>query len=170
MAHLPPTSNLSSKHSSTHYSLGRRAGGLGILCPRTRAAPDFVITMASARRNSLHGFQIHKDLPNFPIHQTIGALFDISTNTNSKILQRIHCLLPHIVEVTCTPSIPPPDCINHFLTFVSPKSTRSRLKLHLNDYLSHSLYNNVFSNAPNQFHLLPSLLSSQISYPLIGLC
>ena len=36
--------------------LGLRAGGLGLLCPRTRAAPDFVITMASARRNALHGF------------------------------------------------------------------------------------------------------------------
>ena len=35
---------------------------------------------------------------------------------------------------------------------------------------THSLYNNVFSNAPNQFHLLPSLLSSQTSYPFIGLC
>jgi hypothetical protein len=57
--------------------------------------------------------------------------------------------------------MPPPDRINHFLTFVSPKSTHSRLKLYLNDYLSHSLYNNVFSNSPNQFHLLPSLLSSQ---------
>jgi hypothetical protein len=53
---------------------------------------------------------------------------------------------------------------------VSPKSARSRLKLHLNGYLSHSLYNDVFSDAPDHFHLLPSLLSSQTSYPLIGLC
>jgi hypothetical protein len=67
--------------------LGLRASGLGILCPRTRVAPDFAITMASARRNALHGFRIHKDLPNFPIHQTIGTLFEISTNTTSKILQ-----------------------------------------------------------------------------------
>jgi hypothetical protein len=37
-------------------------------------------------------------------------------------------------------------------------------------YLSHSLYNKVFSNAPDHFHLLPSLLSSQTSYPLIRLC
>ena len=59
------------------------------------ATPDFVITMASARRNALHGFQIHKDLPNFPIHQTIGALFDISTNTTSKILQRSLSPPPH---------------------------------------------------------------------------
>ena len=109
-------------------------------------------------------------MPNFPIHQTIGTLFDISTNTTSKILQRFHCLLLHIVEVACAPSIPPPDRISHFLMLVSPKNARSRLKLHLNDYLSHSLYNKVFSNAPDHFHLLPSLLSSQTSYPLIGLC
>ncbi len=126
--------------------------------------------MVSTRRNALHGFQIHKHLSNFSIYQSISALFDISTSNTSKILQRFHCLLPHIAEVTCAPSIPPPDCINHFLTLVSPKSARSRLKLHINDYLSHSLYNNVFSNTPDHFHLLPSLLSSQTAYPLIGLC
>ena len=109
--------------------------------------------------------------PQLPIHQTIGALFDIFANTTSKILQRFHCLLPHIAEVACAPSIPPTDCINHFLPLVSPKSAHIRLKLHLNDYLSHSLYkNNVFSNAPDHFHLLPSLLSSQTAYHLIGLC
>ena len=144
--------------------------GLGLLCPCTRAAPDSIITMMSACRNALHCFRIHKDLPNFPIHQTIGALFNISTNTTSKILHCFHCLLPHIAEVTCAPSIPPPDGINHFIKLVSPKSARSRLKLHLNGYLSHSLYNDVFSDAPDHFHLLPSLLSSQTSYPLIGLC
>jgi hypothetical protein len=47
--------------------LGLCAGGLGLLYPRTRAAPDFVITMASAHRNALRGFCIHKDLPNFLI-------------------------------------------------------------------------------------------------------
>ena len=150
--------------------LGLRAGGLGILCPHTQAAPDVVITMAFARRNALQGFCIHEDHPNFPIHPTIGALFDISTNTTSKILQLFHCLLPHIAEVTCAPSIPPSDCINQLLTSVSPKSAQSKIKLHLNKHLSHSLHNKVFSNAPNHFHLLPSLLSSQTSYPFIELC
>jgi hypothetical protein len=126
--------------------------------------------MVSACRNALQGFYIHKDLPNFLIHPTIGALFDISTNTTSNILQCFHCLLPHIAEVPCAPSIPPSDRINHFLTLVSPKSAQSRLKLHLSNYLSHSLYNKVFSNAPDHFHLLPSLLSSQKSSPLFGLC
>ena len=63
------------KYSILISQLGIRAGDLGILCPRTHAAPDFAITMASARRNALHGFRIHKNLPNFPIHQTIGVLF-----------------------------------------------------------------------------------------------
>jgi hypothetical protein len=31
--------------------LGLRAGGLGLLCPHTQTAPDFVITMVSTRRN-----------------------------------------------------------------------------------------------------------------------
>ena len=90
--------------------------------PTHTAAPDFVIKMVSACRNALQEFCIHKALPNFTIHPTISALFDISTNTTSKILQRIHCLLPQIAEVTCAPSIPPSNCINHFLTSVSPKS------------------------------------------------
>jgi len=57
--------------------VGLRAGSLGLLYPRTWAAPDFVITMAYARRNALHGFQIHKDLPNSPstkgvVHVWVG--------------------------------------------------------------------------------------------------
>ena len=148
------------KYAILLSQLGLRAGGLGILCPRTPAAPDFVITIAFPRLNALQGFRIHTDLPNFVIHPTIGALFDIFTNKTSKILQRFHCLFPHIAEVACDPSIPPSDCIYHFLMSVSPKSTQSRLKLHLNEHLSHSLHNEVFSNAPDHFHLLPSLLSS----------
>jgi hypothetical protein len=119
--------------------LGLRTGGHGLLCPCTRATPDFVITMASACRNALQGFHIHKELPNFFMHPALGALFDISINTTSNILKRFHCLLPHIADVACAPSTPPSNQINHFLALVSPKSVRSRLKLHINNYLSHSL-------------------------------
>ncbi len=45
-----------------------------------------------------------------------------------------------------------------------------KIKLHCNYYLSRSLHHEVFLHAPEHFHLLPSLLSSQTSYPLIGLC
>ncbi len=150
--------------------LGLCAGGLGPLCPRTQTALDFVITMASTCQNALQGFRNHKDLSNFFMHLTLSTLFDVFINTTSNILKRFQCLLPHIADIACAPSTPLSDRINHFLMLVSPKNTRSRLKLHINDYLSHSLYDEVFSNAPDHFHLLPSLLSSQTSYPLIGLC
>ena len=99
----------------------------------------------------------YKDLPNFLLHPTIGELCDVSSNTTYKILQHLHCLLPHIPEVMCAPSTPLSDRINI-------------IKLHCSNYLSHSLHNEVFANAPDHFHLLPSILSSQTSYPLIGLC
>ncbi len=91
--------------------------------------------MASACRNAIHGFWIHKDLPNFPIHPFIEDLFDISNNTHSTILPCFHCLLPQIADIACAPSIPTSDRISHFLTLVSPKSAQSRIKLHCNDYL-----------------------------------
>jgi hypothetical protein len=57
------------KYAILISQLGLRAGGLGLLCPRTRAAPDFVITMASAHRNALHGFpQRPSQLPHPPNH------------------------------------------------------------------------------------------------------
>jgi hypothetical protein len=100
--------------------LGLRAGGLGLLCPCTRAAPDFVITMASTHQNALQGFCIHKDLPNFFMHPTLGAIFDVSIITTSNILKRFQCLLPHIADIACAPSTPPSDRINHFLVLIFP--------------------------------------------------
>ena len=46
----------------------------------------------------------------------------------------------------------------------------TELKQHCSEYTSHSLYQDVYANAPEHFHLIPSLLSSQTSYPLIGMC
>ena len=56
--------------------LGLCAGGLGFLCPRTCAAPDFVITMKFACQNALQGFHIHKDLPNYLMHPTIRLFYE----------------------------------------------------------------------------------------------
>ena len=72
--------------------------------------------------------------------------------------------------VACAPSTPPFNHINQFLVLVSPKSPQSRIKLHCSDYLSHSLHDEIFANAPNHFHLLIIIFSSQTSYPLISLC
>jgi hypothetical protein len=67
--------------------LGLASGGLGILCPRTRAAPDFVITMTAAIRNAQQGFRLHHDLLSFKLHQSLSNLFQTSTNPTSHILQ-----------------------------------------------------------------------------------
>jgi hypothetical protein len=102
--------------------LGLKTGGLGILCPRTRAAPDFVITMRSTIRNAQHRFQLHKDLLPFQLHQSLGDLFTISTKPDSLILQWFHCLLPQIANIACAPTIPTPNRIQPFLSSVSPHS------------------------------------------------
>ena len=53
-------------------------------------------------------------------------------------------------------------------TRVLSKSAHSRIKLNCSDnILSQSLHQEDYSQAPEHFHLLPSLLSSQTSYPLI---
>ena len=147
-----------------------RHGGLGILCPRTRAAPDFVITMKSALRNASHGFRIHKHLPSFQLHSSLGDLFDLTSNPDSLILRRFHILLPRLASIACPPSIPSSDRVEYFLQSVSPHSARARFKNHCSVYLTNSLYQDVHADSPEHFHLLPSLLSPQTSYPIIGMC
>jgi hypothetical protein len=160
---IPPSAILISQ-------LGLASGGLGLLCPRTRAAPDFVITMTAATRNAQHGFRLHHDLLPFKLHQSLSNLFQTSTNPTSHILQRFQRLLPSIAHIACAPSTPTHDRITHFLTSVSEKSARSRIKTHCNNYLWTELHHEFYNSAPDQLHLLPSILSPQTSYPLISLC
>jgi hypothetical protein len=58
-------------HAILISQLSLHAGSLGLLCPRTQAAPDFVITMAVAIRNAMNGFKLHKDLLPFQLHNSI---------------------------------------------------------------------------------------------------
>ncbi len=179
-AHSPPTPTPSSKHSSPRSSPLRTLLRTYPNMPSSSVnwAYELAVLVSYAH---VHGLPQTLSLLWLPLAGMLSMVSKFTrtsptspstkpTNATSKILQRFHCILPHIAEVACAPSIPPTVRINHFLTLVSPKSARSRIKLHLNDYITHSLYNEVFTNAPDQFHLLPSLLSPQTSYPLIGLC
>ena len=76
--------------SSAMRARAQGVGDRGILCPRTRAAPEFVITMTSAIRNATRGFRIHKDLPPFTLHTSLGNLFGSNSNPDSLILQCFH--------------------------------------------------------------------------------
>ena len=116
------------EYSTLISQISLRHGGLGILCPRTRAAPDFVITMTSALRNASCGFRIHKNLPPFTVHSSLGDLFDSVANPELLILRRFHILLPLIANIACPPSTPNPNCVDYFLHSVSPHSARDRIK------------------------------------------
>ena len=96
---IPPSAILISK-------LGLASGSLGLLCPRTRAAPDFVITMTTPTRNAKHCFCLHQDLLPFNLHQSLCDLFTPSVNTTSQILQQYQHLLPKLTYVACAPSTP----------------------------------------------------------------
>ena len=68
------------------------------------------------------------------------------------------------------PSTPTTERTTHFLSSISEKSARSRIKQHCSDYLWTELHHEIYNTAPEHLHLLPSLLSPQTSYPLISLC
>ena len=144
-------------------------GGLGLLCPRARAAPDFVLTLRNAIKNARTGFTLHRNLLPFKLYHTLSDLFNMSTTPSSLILQRYHCLLPDIASVACGPSTPPATRTSHFLTSVSTNSARDRISAHCSSSIIQDLYHEVYTSSPQDIHLLPSLLSPQTSYPLISM-
>jgi hypothetical protein len=150
--------------------LGLSAGGLGILCPRLRAAPDFVLTMTSVCRRATRGFSFHKTLLPHQIHPSLRSLFTIDDNPNSLFLRRLHCLLPHFAKIGSAPTTPDESRINAFLHSTSPKSARDRINKYCTAYLHGATHQEFAMNAREHIHLLPSILSPQTSYPLIGMC
>ena len=157
-------------HSTLISQLGLSHGGLGLLSPRTRAVPDFVLSMANAHRNATTGFALHPDSTPHLLHPTLRDLFEVTTNPDSDILRRFHILLPHFAAIGCAPSTPPADRLPHFLQTTSLRRARERITTFTSTHTLHSIYHDVCSNSPEHTHLLPSLLSPQTSYPIIALC
>jgi len=114
---IPPSAILISQ-------LGLASGGLGLICPRTHAAPDFVITMTTTTRNAKHCFRLHRDLLSFKLHQSLCDLFTPSIN------KRYQHLLPKIAYIACTPPTPTTERTTHFLSSISEKSAHSPIKQH----------------------------------------
>ncbi len=141
-----------------------------MLCPRLRAAPNFVLTMTLVYRHATFGFRLHKDLYPHVLHPSLSALFTLTSNPSSLILQRLHCLLPHIASVGCSPTTPHSSCIQAFLTSVSPNSARDRIKAYCTTYLNNATHHEFCTHALEHLHLLPSILSPHTSYPIIALC
>jgi hypothetical protein len=156
-------------HALLIAQLSLNAGGLGILDPRTRAIPDFMLTLTTSIRHATNGIYLNKQLNNVHLHPTIAALYSITTNPHSLILKRFHHILPNIATSSCPPTVPRTDLSQYFLTTLSPHSARGRLKNHSTGIVTAELYNHVFEHEHEHFHLLPSILSPHTSYPLIAM-
>jgi hypothetical protein len=156
-------------HALLIAQLSLNADGLRILDPRTRVIPDFMLTFTSSTRHAPNEIYVNIHLNNAHLHPTISALFSTTTNPHSLILIRFHHILPHIATSSCPPTIPLTDLAQYFLTTLSPHSARGRLKKHSTDIVTVELYTHVFEHEHEHFHLLPSILSSHTSYPLIAM-
>ena len=157
---LPP-------HSLQIAQLDVTNGGLGCWDPSARAIPDFVLNFNKTRRHAIRGITTHRNLPPQQLHQTIIDLYTIDTNPNSKILKRFYNLLPNIASTACPPTIPRTDLCDYFLTTLSPTSARSRIKKMVAHHKLYDIYETFYTTDRQSLHLLPSILSSTTSYPLV---
>ncbi len=168
---MPPPKRYPPHHSTLISQLGLSNGGLGLLSSRTRAIPDFVLSMATAHCNATTGFILHPYSTPQLLHPTLRGLFDLTANRNSLILRRFHLLLPLFALIGCAPSTPPSVRLAHFLGTTSLRQAQERITTFTSTHTLHSIYHEVCAHSPQQHnHLLPSLLSTQTSYPLIALC
>jgi hypothetical protein len=134
------------------------------------------ITISALRHAQVHstrhatsGIFLNKHLNNVHCHSTMSALYSTTTNPHSLILKRLHHILPHIPTSSCSPTTPQTDLTQYFLTTLSPHSASNQLKKHSTNIVTAKLSNHVFEHKNEHFHLLPSILSPHISYPLIAM-
>ena len=144
-------------------------GGLGLLNASHRAAPDFVITMASAMKMANDGIGLNKDLEPFEFCQSITDLYLPYQNPRSDYLRRFHQLLPDITAVACSPRTPMEQRAGHFLSKVSSKSARSYIKKFCGNVLTQELYAEMELVNPQHVPHLASLLSPHMSSPLVSM-
>ena len=131
---------------------------------------DIPLALERERKEKEEGFRINSDTEPILPHPSISDLFAITTNSSSLVLQRYQTLLPHIAPLSCPPSCPSTETTTMFENYTSLHSARSRLKKHFGNIITGQIYTNVGTSAPEHFHLLPSILSPQMSYPLVGMC
>ena len=111
-------------HALLIAQLSLKAGGLGILDPRTRAIPDFILTFTTSTRHATKGIYLNKHLNNVHLHPTIAELYSTTNNTESIILKRFYNILPNIAISSCPPTTPRTDLADYFLNTLSPQHAR----------------------------------------------
>ena len=162
------TDNLST-FASLIAHLNINKGGLGLLHASTRAVPDFVLNMMTSNRCANDGFIINKEVPPKMVNDSIRNLFSTTINHNSQYLHKYHQLLPHIATIACPPSCNPTDRLQLFQSHISSHSARGRIKQFSGSVILGQIYTMMNIEAPEHTHLLPSILSPHMSYPLTGM-
>jgi hypothetical protein len=99
----------------------------------------FFLTMMISKHCSTQGFIINNDI------------------TQSPCLTHYHHILSTIATLSCSSKCAHDEVITHF----------ENNKQHYNDIISGQIYTTMHEENPEHLHLLPSILSPQISYPLI---
>jgi hypothetical protein len=127
-----------------------------------------MLAFTSSTQHATNRIYLNKHLNNVHLHPTISALYSMTTNPHSIILKHYHNI-PHIATSACPPTTPRTDLAQYFLTTLSPHSARGCLKKHSTAIITVEFYNHVFEHENDHFHLLPSILSSHMSYPLIAM-
>jgi hypothetical protein len=107
--------------------LSLNADGLGILDPRTRAIPDFMLTFTTSTRHTTNGIYLNKHLNNDHLNPTIAALYSTTTNPHSLILKRFHHIFTNNATSSCRPTTPRTDLVQYFLTTLSPHSNSTAI-------------------------------------------
>jgi hypothetical protein len=125
--------------------------------------------MRNCRQRISQGFQLYKDITPIFLHTSIGDLFDTSPNYDSACLSKYEQLLPHISTICNGPKNQADNSTTFFESSISTKSARGRIKSFCGELVTNQIYSTMNTDAPEHTHLLPSILSPQTSYPLIGM-
>jgi hypothetical protein len=149
--------------------LNTNQGGLGLLNASHRAAPDFVINMMTCKRQMAQGFIINNNILPIKLHISIPELFNTTSNTSSTCLKRYQHLLPHITQICSGQKCQQGNHIPTFETNILAKSAQDRIESHCGILTTGQIYSMMSIEAPEHIHLLPSILSPQTSYPLVGM-
>jgi hypothetical protein len=106
------------------------------------------------------GFVTNKDLQSTELHQSIQDLYDTNINNQSQCLTQYYHLLLTFATLICSDKCPKEEVITRFENHTS---------LYCDNIVTGQSFTTMHNDAPEHLHLLPSILSPQMLYPLIDM-
>ena len=139
--------------------------------PAQRAIPDVMLNMTSATRFVTQGYMYTKDLQPLTVHPAMSDLFAPAMNPASLILGRFFMQMQSTISaVAVAPAYPIMDRSAHFSEKVSVHSARGRIKQACSRIPLDKVCQEIATNHSHHLHLLPSILTPEMPYPLVSMC